>query len=117
MRIAGLVTPDNRGTGRTIDGRPVLGSLNRLTFILRSLCGRDVQLPQVVVVDPRPSRALLEQVVAAAGEAGVRVARARSMVGGAAALAPVQAADLLGRPPRVLDPIRALDLVAGKRVW
>ncbi len=116
MRIAGLVTPDNRGAGRTIDGRPVLGSLSRLTFILRSLSGRDVQLPQVVVVDPRPSRTLLEQVVAAAGEAGVRVARARSMVGEAAALAPVQAADLLGRPPRVLDPIRALDLVAGKRV-
>ena len=116
MRIAGLVTPNDLVAGRMIDGCPVLGSLDRLPYILRGLSQREKQLPQLVVVDPRPSRALLEQIVAAAGEAGVRVARARAMVGGASALAPVQAADLLGRPPRVLDQKRALDLVAGKRV-
>lgn len=116
MRIAGLVTPDDSVAGRTIDGRPVLGSLARLTVILRGLASRETQPPQVVVVDPRPSRALLEQVVAAAGEAGVRVARARATAGGPSALAPVQAADLLGRPPRILDPVRAHGLVAGKRV-
>jgi FlaA1/EpsC-like NDP-sugar epimerase len=116
MRIAGLVTTNDLVVGRMVDGCPVLGPLGRLSYILRGLSRRERQLPQVVVVDPRPSRALLEQIVSAAGEAGVRVARARAMAGGASALAPVQAADLLGRPPRVLDQKRALDLVAGKSV-
>jgi O-antigen biosynthesis protein WbqV len=116
LRVAGIVTPDDIDAGRTIDGRVVLGPLSRLPVILRGLASREAKPPQVVVADARPSRALLDQVVAAAGQAGVRVARARPTAGGSANLAPVQAADLLARPPRMLDPERARSLIAGKRV-
>jgi FlaA1/EpsC-like NDP-sugar epimerase len=73
-------------------------------------------LPQVIVADPNPSRSLLDCVVAAAGQAGVRVARARPVAGGTQVLTPVQAADLLTRPPRPLDADRARNLIEGKRV-
>ena len=57
---------------------------------------------------------MLEAVVAAAGEAGARVARIRDSAGGT--VAPLEAADLLDRPPRKLDLSRARALIADKRV-
>jgi O-antigen biosynthesis protein WbqV len=83
---------------------------------LKAVAARDARPPQVVVADPRPNRAVLDTVVTAAGEAGATVARARPTSGGETQLSPVQAADLLARPPRKLDPERARRLIAGKRV-
>ena len=116
LRIVGIVSPNPSLSGRSIDGCKVLGHLDQLNPVLEGFRVSEVLLPQVVVADPNPSRALLDAVVAAAGEAGVRVARARPVAGGTQALAPVQAADLLARPPRPLDVNRARSLIAGKRV-
>jgi O-antigen biosynthesis protein WbqV len=116
MRIVGIVSPNPSLSGRSIDGCKVLGRIEQLTPVLEGFRVSEALLPQVVVADPNPSRALLDAVVAAAGEAGVRVTRARPVAGGTQALAPVQAADLLARPPRPLDANRARGLVAGKRV-
>jgi O-antigen biosynthesis protein WbqV len=55
-------------------------------------------------------------VVAAAGEAGARVARIRPSDAATGRLAPLEAADLLDRPPRRLDAERARALIEGKRV-
>ena len=116
MRIVGIVSPNPSLNGRSIDGCQVVGHLDQLNPVLEGFRISEPLLPQVVVADPNPSRALLDAVVAAAGEAGVRVARARPVAGGTQVLTPVQAADLLARPPRPLDANRARSLIAGKRV-
>ena len=112
IRVAGLVTLDGAPFGRTLQGAEVLGDLRRLTSILKALAAAEDREPQLVLAEPRPGRELMEAVVAAAGEAGARLVRVRSGAG----VAPVDAADLLDRPPRALDPDRARGLIAGKRV-
>ena len=117
FRFAGIVTVDRPAAGRTIRGISILGGLDQLADILGGLRNRAIQPPSVIVAEPRPGRALLETIVAAAAEAGATVARARSAGGtSTSALTPVQAADLLGRPPRALNLSAAHDLIAGKRV-
>ncbi len=114
-RVAGIVTPEPEEEGRAVQGVEVLGDMRRLGPILKALEAGADRTPQVVVAEPRPGRALLDAVVAASGEAGARVSRVRGDTGGAD-IAPVSAADLLDRPPRVLDPARARALIAGRRV-
>ncbi len=115
QRIAGLVTLDGAPFGRTIHGVEVLGDLRRLTSILKAVGAAEDREPQVVLTEPRPGRDLMEAVVAAAGESGARVVRVRGERSGGGVVA-VDAADLLDRPPRVLDPERARSLIRGKRV-
>ena len=112
LRVAGLVALDGAPFGRTIQGFEVLGDLRRLTSILKALAAAEAREPQLVLAEPRPGRELMDAVVSAAGEAGARLTRVR----GGAGAAPVDAADLLDRPPRALDPERARRLIAGKRV-
>jgi O-antigen biosynthesis protein WbqV len=114
--VAGMVTLGPARNGRTVRGVPLLGDIRNLAAILKAVAARDGKAPQVVVADPRPSRAVLDTVVTAAGEAGSTIARARPTTGGAHQLSPVQAADLLARPPRKLDPDRARRLINGRRV-
>jgi len=115
-RIAGIVTLDLPEAGRTIRGVRILGGLNDLGDVLKAASARGPAPASVIVAEPRPDRALLELVVAAAAEAGATVARGRALNGEGAALAPVGAADLLGRPPRALNLAAARALIAGKRV-
>ncbi len=114
--IAGMVTLGPARSGRTVRGVPLLGDIRNLAAILKAVTARDARPPQVVVADPRPTRAVLDAVVTAASEAGATVARARPTSGGETQLSPVQAADLLARPPRKLDPERARRLINGRRV-
>ena len=115
LRIAGIVTPEPAEEGRAIQGVELLGDMRRLGPILKALEAGADRTPQVIVAEPRPGRALMDAVVSVAGEAGARISRVRE--GGAGGeFSPVGAADLLDRPPRVLDPARARDLVAGRRV-
>jgi FlaA1/EpsC-like NDP-sugar epimerase len=115
VRVAGIVTLDGAPFGRTIGGVEILGDLRRLTSVLKALAAAEAREPQLVLAEPRPGRALMDTVVASAGEAGAKLVRVRTE-GGGAALSPVDAADLLDRPPRTLDRERARSLIAGKRV-
>jgi O-antigen biosynthesis protein WbqV len=116
VRVAGIVGLNDDVQGRTIHGAEVLGPLSDLIPILKSLAEADGRPPQIVVAEPRPTRALLETIVAAAGEAGARVCRIRPNEPLSGRLAPLEAADLLDRPPRRLDAERARALIEGKRV-
>jgi O-antigen biosynthesis protein WbqV len=116
LRIAGIIALDDVERGRMLQGAEVLGGLGDLGRVLKSFTDADLQAPQIVVAEPRPSRAMLEAVVAAAGEAGARVARIRPNDSSGGAVAPLEAADLLDRPPRRLDLSRARALIADKRV-
>ena len=114
-RVAGVVVLDERPTvGRMLQGAEILGGLSRLTPILVALKAAEGRDPQVILAERRPSRALLQSVIASAGEAGARVVTVRG--DGASQPHPVQAADLLDRPPRQLDLGAPERLLAGKRV-
>jgi FlaA1/EpsC-like NDP-sugar epimerase len=115
VRVAGLVTLDGAPFGRTIQGQEILGDLRRLTSIVKAQGAAEDREPLLVLAEPRPDRALMEAVVAAAGEAHARLVRVRES-GGGGVIAPVDAADLLDRPPRRLDIARARRLIEGKRV-
>jgi FlaA1/EpsC-like NDP-sugar epimerase len=115
VRVAGLVTLDGAPFGRTIQGQEILGDLRRLTSIVKAQGAAEDREPILVLAEPRPDRALMEAVVAAAGEAHARLVRVRES-GGGGVVAPVDAADLLDRPPRRLDIARARRLIEGKRV-
>jgi O-antigen biosynthesis protein WbqV len=116
LRVAGIVTLDGAPFGRTIQGAEILGDLRRLHSILKALSAAEECEPQVVLAEPRPGRALMDTVVAVAGEAGAKVVRVRTERTGATSLSPIDAADLLDRPPRSLDRERARTMIAGKRV-
>jgi O-antigen biosynthesis protein WbqV len=116
VRVVGIVGLNGAPHGRTIRGAEVLGGLASLGPILKGLAATDPRPPQVILAEPRPSRALLESVVATAGEAGAQVSRLRRSDNLGSALAPLEAADLLDRPPHALDLGRAKGLIAGKRV-
>lgn len=116
VRVAGIVTLDEESRGRTIQGAEVVGGLSELGGVLKSLSDVDKQPPQIVIAEPRPDRALMEAVVAAAGDAGARVARIRPNEALTGRLAPLEAADLLDRPPRRLDTEHARALIEGRRI-
>ncbi len=114
-RVAGVVALDQAPTvGRTLQGQEILGGLARLTPILKALKAAEGRDPQVILAERRPDRALLQAVIASAGEAGARVVTVRG--DGGMQPHPVQAADLLARPPRKLDPAGPRGLIAGKRI-
>jgi len=114
-RVAGVVALDEAPTiGRTLQGTEILGGLARLTPILKALKAAEGRDPQVILAERRPDRALMQAVTASAGEAGARVVTVRG--DGGMQPHPVQAADLLDRPPRSLDLSGPRSLIAGKRV-
>jgi O-antigen biosynthesis protein WbqV len=114
-RVAGVVVLDrSEGVGRTLQGAEILGDLAGLTPVLKSLKAGEGRDPQVILAEPRPDRALLQAVIASAGEAGARVVTIRGDRG--SQVQPVQTEDLLDRPPRTLDPCGPRQLLAGKRV-
>jgi O-antigen biosynthesis protein WbqV len=114
-RVAGVVALDETPTvGRTLQGTEILGGLSRLTPILKALKAAEGRDPQVILAERRPDRALLQSVIASAAEAGARVVTVRG--DGGMQPHPVQAADLLDRPPRTLDLNGPRRLIAGKRV-
>jgi O-antigen biosynthesis protein WbqV len=116
LRVAGIVALDGESQGRTIHGAEVLGGLSDLRPVLENLALADGEPPQIVVAEPRPSHALLETIVAVAGDVGARVSRIRPNEPLSGRVAPLEAADLLDRPPRRLDSEHARALIEGKRV-
>ena len=115
LRIAGLITLGDAAVGRTIRGAEVLGGLDSLPSALAAAREKADLAPTVVLAEPRPSRGLLDRVVAVAAASGSRVSRVRGDPG-RGELAPVSAADLLARAPRSLDETGPRRLIAGKRV-
>jgi O-antigen biosynthesis protein WbqV len=114
-RVMGVVALDDRPTvGRTLQGAEILGGLARLTPILKALKAAEGREPQVILAERRSDRALMQAVIASAGEAGARVVTVRG--DGGVQAHPVQAADLLDRPPRKLDPHGPRALITGKRI-
>jgi len=112
FRFRGVITASEPADGGLIDGVEVLGGLDQLRAVLLA-SAEDGPEVRVILAELRPGRELMQQVVAAAAETGARVVRRR---GPGAVASPVEAADLLDRPPRRLDHERAAALISGRTV-
>lgn len=115
FRIVGLIERSGGHVGRAIHGARILGGLDQLEPALMRLSRHARSRPRLVLADPYADRALMDRLVSAAADAGALLVRARG-ANGSARLSPVEAADLIGRPPRVLDLERTRRLVKGRRV-
>ncbi len=112
FRFRGVITASEPADGGLIDGVEVLGGLDRLGAVLQA-SAEDGPEVRVILAELRPGRELMQLVVAAAAETGARVVRRR---GPGALASPVEAADLLDRPPRRLNHERAAALISGRNV-
>ena len=112
FRFRGVITASEPADGGLIDGVEVLGGLDRLGAVLQA-SAEDGPEVRVILAELRPGRELMQLVVAAAAETGARVVRRR---GPGALASPVEAADLLDRPPRRLNHARAAALISGRNV-
>ena len=112
FRFRGVITASEPADGGLIDGVEVLGGLDRLGAVLQA-SAEDGPEVRVILAELRPGRELMQLVVVAAAETGARVVRRR---GPGALASPVEAADLLDRPPRRLNHERAAALISGRNV-
>ncbi len=115
FRTRGLITLEPGHQGRAIRGRRVLGDISELPRAIKELTALEQTPPDVVIVEAPRARADLESIVEAAGQLGADVVRPQDVIG-RNGLTPLDAADLLNRPPRRLDVERVRELIAGKRV-
>ncbi len=115
FRIRALITLEPGHTGRSIRGRRVLGDISVLKEAVGQLRAAEKHAPDVILVEAPRSRAHLNAILKASGQAGSEVVRPTSRPG-RNSLTPLDAADLLNRPTRRLDMDRVRDLIAGKRV-
>lgn len=115
FRISALAEPSGAERGRLIRGAPVVGGPEEAKRALMSLGGSPGRPPQLILVDANLSRDEVNDFAAAATEAGAELVRANPG-GDRAELSPLDAADLLSRPPRQLDPASVRDFIGGRRV-
>jgi FlaA1/EpsC-like NDP-sugar epimerase len=115
FRIKGLIEPTASLAGRAIRGVPVLGKLDALPGALERLAKVESVPPRVVLAAPRANSTLVTSLIRIAAKTGAKISRARPGKG-PDAFSPIEAADLLNRPPSAPDLEPARSLIEGKRV-
>ena len=115
FRPKGLIEPGSQLTGHAIRGVPVLGGLQALTPALNRLAQAEAITPRLVLAGSTPDVEVVNELIRVASRTGAKLSRARPS-DGPGAFSPVEAADLLNRPPRPPNLGPALPLIEGKRV-
>ncbi|WP_417476503.1 SDR family NAD(P)-dependent oxidoreductase [Maricaulis sp.] len=115
FRPKGLIEPNLALAGRAIHGVPVLGGLGVLPAALKRLSEAEKLPPRLVLAGTHTDAELVNALVRIAARSGAKLSRARPAEG-PGAFSPVEAADLLNRPPRAPDLEPARPLIEGKRV-
>jgi len=115
FRPKGLIEPGSQLTGHAIRGVPVLGGLQALTPALNRLAQAEALTPRLVLAGTSPDVEVVNELIRVAARTGAKLSRARPTEG-PGAFSPVEAADLLNRPPRAPNLGPAKPLIEGKRV-
>lgn len=115
FRTKGLVEPGASLTGHAIRGIPVLGGLEALPAALKRLAEVEKDAPRLVLAGAHPDSETVNQLIRIASRTGAKLSRARP-TDGRDAFSPVEAADLLNRPPRAPNLSPARPLIEGRRV-
>ena len=115
LRPKGLIEPRSTLTGHAIRGVPVLGGMHALPAAIKRLSTSEKEMPRIVLAGDATGVQVVNELVRIAARTGAKLSRSRPGEG-PGAFSPIEAADLLNRPPRPpqLDPARPL--IAGKRV-
>lgn len=115
FRAKGLIEPNSALTGHAIRGIPVLGGLPALAPALKRLAQAEKLPPRLVLAGTVTDVEIVNELIRIAAQSGAKLARARP-ADGPGAFSPVEAADLLNRPPRPPNLEPARPLIEGKRV-
>ena len=115
FRAKGLIEPNSELTGHAIRGIPVLGGLGAIEAGLRRLAQDEANPPRLVLAGDSADVELVNQLIRIAARTGAKLSRARPAEG-PGAFSPVEAADLLNRPPRPPNLEQARPLIQGKRI-
>ncbi|WP_417492126.1 SDR family NAD(P)-dependent oxidoreductase [Maricaulis sp.] len=115
FRPKALIEPSATLAGRAIHGMPVLGGLDVLPAALKRLSQAEKLPVRLVLAGTSTDGELVNALVRIAARSGAKLSRARPAEG-PGAFSPVEAADLLNRPPRAPDLEPARPLIEGKRV-
>lgn len=115
FRPRALIETNASFTGRSIRGIPVVGGLKDLPEALKRLSDVEAEPPRIVLAAQNADVKLVNDLVRTAAECGAKLSRARPGKG-PEAFSPIEAADLLNRPPRAPDLEPARPLIEGKRV-
>jgi O-antigen biosynthesis protein WbqV len=115
FRPKGLIEPSSALTGHAIRGVPVLGGLNALEAATKRLAQAEKLPPRIVLAGASSNVEILNELIRIAAKTGAKLSRARPTEG-PGAFSPVEAADLLNRPPRPPNLEPARPLIEGKRV-
>lgn len=115
FRPKGLVETVSTLKGRAIRGVPVIGGLDALPDALKRLREAENDTPRVVLAASQPEAKLVNSLIRTAATSGAKLSRSRPGRG-PDAFSPIEAADLLNRPPRAPDLEPARPLIEGQRV-
>jgi FlaA1/EpsC-like NDP-sugar epimerase len=119
-RVVGIIDNSVGRHGRDMRGIRVLGQLSDLRTIVKDM--REIDRPRrAIVADDQLDGGVIRELVDAASELGISVARLPRMTefrkeGEAGQVQSIDVEDLLGRAQRVLDRSAVTRLMAGRRV-
>lgn len=117
-----IIDETGRRVGRSIRGRPVMGTLDDLADVVETLAQRRRRPRRVIVTRRELDRDLLNDLLRRTERLGLRISRVPDLgrletgIGEKVEVRQVQVEDLLGRPERSLDRESMRSLVAGRRV-
>lgn len=109
-----LIETSGQYAGRSIRSVPVLGNASDLAEIYPKLAARRDNPLHILSLDPNPDREQTQQLIKVAAELNAPLSR--SGTGANRSLTRFEAADLIGRDPRMLDMTPVSELISGKRV-
>ncbi len=115
FRPRALVAVGSDLSGRSIRGVPVSGGLDSLPATFKRVIEAESEPPRIVLASAQADVRLVNDLIRIAATLGAKLSRARPSKG-PGAFSPIEAADLLNRPPRVPDLTPARPLIEGKRV-
>ncbi len=121
-RVVGIVAENPGRVGRHIHGVTVLGMVDDIPAVVKTLAAKDEQPQRLILTNPRLDGATVRSLVDVAAKQGMTLARLPRLTdlkhGAEDKMepAPVAVEDLLGRPQVPLDRDAMRSLIAGRRV-